>query len=202
MSIDVTSLILKHGYLMVFLGALTEGELIVITAGTIAYLGQLNFLYVILSATLGTAFSEYLSYLVGYKYGDGFLYQLTNIKYINKLVDSSKIDMVLHLIQIKHKMFILFFRFMPGVRTFGPILLGSSKVKPGTFFVYNLLAAFLWGSITASVGYATKYSQIHLGLANASNWIMIGIYLIINLTIVPTMLMKLFNIANERKSQK
>ncbi len=202
MSINIAALIAQYGYIFVFLGALTEGEIIVITAGTFAYYGQLNIFYVILTAFLGTGLSEYISYAIGYKYGDGFLYQLTKIKYINSFINASKIDMILHLIQIKQQMFILFFRFMPGIRTFSPILIGNSKVQPTVFAFYNAIAALLWATINACIGYITTYANLHLGLSNFSHWFMIGIYLVINLTVIPTMLMKLFNIWMKREEQE
>lgn len=200
MSTEIIMLILKYGYLVVFVGALTEGELVVIAAGMMAFAGHLNLFYVIFWATVGTALSEYISYIIGYKYGNGFLYRLTDVKYINYFVDKSKIDMMLHLIHINQYIFIICFRFMLGIRTFGPILIGTSQIKPKLFIICNLIGAFLWSAIFAGIGYIANYATLTLGLPDISKWIMMGIILLINLTIIPTMIMKLFKILNQQEN--
>lgn len=44
-------------------------------------------------------------------------------------------------------------RFVPIVRTFAPIIAGTSKMHYRTFLIFNLIGGFLWSSIFVYLGY-------------------------------------------------
>jgi membrane protein DedA with SNARE-associated domain len=48
---------------------------------------------------------------------------------------------------------ILGFRFLYGLRTVTPFVLGSSKIAPLYFMILNILGAFIWTIVIGVIGY-------------------------------------------------
>lgn len=191
---DVTPLVLKYGYLIVFLGSFVEGELIVITAGIFAFQGLLNIYLVMFFAFLGTTLSEQLLFQVGYHYGNNFITKLANVPLLNKFINTMKIKMALRLLTRHQRTFILSCRFMPGIRTISPMLIGSAKIRPGLFSLYNVIAASIWAVISTGIGYSATYITTFFHLSNAIHWIMIVVYVCINLIVMPSIMMRMMRV--------
>ncbi|OFY86966.1 MAG: alkaline phosphatase [Bacteroidetes bacterium RIFCSPLOWO2_12_FULL_35_15] len=66
-------------------------------------------------------------------------------------------------------------RFLPIIRTFAPILAGVIKIDFKKFMVYNVLGAFAWIGLLASIGY---YLGTYLWVQENVEYIVIGLIVI------------------------
>jgi membrane protein DedA with SNARE-associated domain len=49
--------------------------------------------------------------------------------------------------------FILAFRFLVGLRTISPVVIGTTRIATGKFVVLNAVAALVWGQLFTALGY-------------------------------------------------
>lgn len=133
------------GYVAVLIGAMVEGESVILTACVMAYLGYLSFTKVVIIAFLGTLIADQVMYYVGRHYGDRIL------EYFPKMrAPANKAFILLHKWDI---WFILSFRFIYGIRMISPVIIGSSGISPARFIPLNLAAAIVWTAISCAGGY-------------------------------------------------
>jgi membrane protein DedA with SNARE-associated domain len=134
-----------YGYVVVLVGTFFEGETILILAGVAAHLGYLSLPWVILSAFIGTLSGDQLFFYLGRR----------NSKFVLKRHPAwqSRLDRVQQLFQRYQTLLILGFRFLYGLRTVTPFVLGRSGVPPGYFFLLNALSALVWAVAVGTGGY-------------------------------------------------
>ncbi|MCX5851503.1 MAG: DedA family protein [Deltaproteobacteria bacterium] len=138
-------LITNYGYIIIFFGTLLEGETVLVLAGFLAHRGYLELPLVIITAFAGSFI------------GDQFFFYLGRIKGISlierHLSWKAKYDRASALLH-KHQIpVILCFRFIYGMRTITPFLIGLSRVKPSIFFLLNGIGALLWAVVIGFLGY-------------------------------------------------
>ena len=133
------------GYVAVLFGAMIEGESVILTACVMAYLGYLSFTKVVIIAFLGTLITDQIMYYVGRYYGDRI------IEYFPKM--RAPADKAFTLLHKWDLWFILSFRFIYGVRTISPVIIGSSGIPPTRFIPLNFIAAVVWTAISCTGGY-------------------------------------------------
>jgi membrane protein DedA with SNARE-associated domain len=139
-------LINHYGYLVLFIGTFAEGETILVMAAFLAHRGYLELPWVILTAFLGTLAGDQLFYYVGYLKGLPFLSRRPRWE--------PKYSRALALFNQYQIWIILGFRFLYGLRTITPFVIGLSKVPPLRFLFLNAVGAFLWASIVGFFGYS------------------------------------------------
>lgn len=133
------------GYIVVLLGAMIEGESIILTACVMAYLGYLSFVKVVGIAFVGTLVADQTLYYVGRAYGEKILNFFPKMR-----PPAEKAFQLLHKWDI---WFILSFRFIYGIRIISPVIIGTSHVQPARFIPLNFLAAIVWTAISCTGGY-------------------------------------------------
>lgn len=141
----LSELIAKYGYLAVFVGTFFEGETILVLGGFAAHLGYLELPYVMLAAFAGTFLGDQLYYFIGRRWGVRLLDKRPRWR-----DRSAKAMALLHKYDI---VFILSFRFIYGVRSVSPFVIGMSGISPMRFMPLNLLAAFIWAVAVGLLGY-------------------------------------------------
>ncbi|MDR3224074.1 MAG: DedA family protein [Holosporales bacterium] len=142
----VSDFVREWGYLAVFFGSIFEGEVILITASAFAAFGDLNIFRVFLIAFLTTVIVDQLLFWVGYKIGTDWL-----IAKFPKLEKSrEKAFAILRKMDVK---FIFAFRFIYGIRTISPIIIGSAKIRPRRFITFNILSGLCWAFVGCFIGY-------------------------------------------------
>lgn len=142
----VTEFVREWGYLAVMIGSLFEGEIILITASALAALGYLSIYKVFLVSIATTVFTDQFLFFVGYKLGTNWL-----IKRFPKLEKARE-----RVFKLLHKMdifFIFAFRFIYGIRTVSPLIIGSAKIKPVRFVIFNILSGLCWAATGCFIGY-------------------------------------------------
>lgn len=141
----LAQLVSDYGYAALALGCLLEGETVVLLAGLAAHRGLLAWPQVVLIATLFSFLGDQLWFQVGRRFGtrliDRFPALAQRRPWLEKRLFAHPDALVLGL------------RFLIGLRTVGPILMGTGFVPPRRFVWLNLLGALLWVCTFVAAGY-------------------------------------------------
>lgn len=146
---SVENFLHTYGYWAIFLGAMVEGESIILTASGLAALGHLSIWHVGLVTFVGTLFADQALYILGRIYGGRALNFLKSK--IQRL--QSPIDKGFAFLKKHETKYILSFRFIYGIRTVSPIIIGAQDVPFLRFSYLNLISAVLWTVISCALGY-------------------------------------------------
>ena len=135
----------EWGYIAVFLGAIVEGETVILTSSALAALGYMN-IYKIMAITFcTTVIVDQILFQVGRRYGPAFF-----AKYPKLLPKADKAFRLLHRFD---RWFILSFRFIYGIRVISPIVIGAANVETKRFAILNILSALIWTLVSCYSGY-------------------------------------------------
>jgi len=142
---NLQQLIEHYGYLAVFVGALIEGETILVMAGYLAHEGYLNLGVVMAVAAVGGFIGDQFFFTLGRYRGREIVARFPSIQ-----VRAARVE---KLVQRYQNWLIILIRFMYGLRVAGPIFLGMAQVSPVRFAVVNLLGAIVWAVLIGGAGY-------------------------------------------------
>lgn len=142
---SLEELVSNYGYTAVAIGTFLEGETILVLGGFAAHRGFLEFPWVIVCAFLGSFSGDQTFFYVGRINGERMLARRPHWK--------AKSEKVLALMNRHQTWLILGFRFLYGLRSITPFLLGAAKISPARFFVLNLIGALVWAIVVGSLGY-------------------------------------------------
>ena len=142
---SLETMISTYGYPVIAIGTFLEGETILVIAGFAAHQGYLKFSGVLFWAFMGTLCGDQLYFHLGRTKG---------IKLLDKRPywrsKSVRVFDILH----KHPLpLVLGFRFLYGMRTVTPFLLGASGFSPVRFMILNVFGALLWTVAVGGVGF-------------------------------------------------
>ena len=154
-------LIEHYGYVAVFIGAVLEGETVLIIAGFAAHRGYLDLGGVIAVATLGGFLGDQFFFTLGRARGRQLLARFPAIEKQSARVQA--------LVNRYHTWLIVSVRFLYGLRIAGPVLLGMSEVTHSRFAAFNLLGALLWAALIAGAGYVFGQTM-EMMLSNAKRY--------------------------------
>lgn len=143
-----TQLLAQFGYAAIAAGTFFKAFTVVLVAGALAHQGYLWMPMVIFSAWIGTVAGDEVKFCIGWRWGPAALAHLPGQ---GKM--AARLDRLHALIRRYDIGFILGFRFVYGMRTITPLLLGLEHVSPWRFFVVNTAGALLWNGGTAYIGY-------------------------------------------------
>lgn len=98
----------------------------------------------------------------------------------NKPGWKAKTDRVFKLLDKYHTLFILGFRFLYGIRTVAPFVLGASGISPVRYLALNLCGALIWAIVIGMLGYYFGHAiEILLGeIKQYEEWIIIGLLVV------------------------
>ncbi|MDR1366959.1 MAG: DedA family protein [Puniceicoccales bacterium] len=134
------------GYWAVFLGAIVEGEVVILTASALASYRYLSIYYVFLISFLTTVIVDQGLFWIGHRMGTEWITK--KFKKVAKVRDK-----VFNLLHKMDALFIFSFRFIYGIRMASPLIIGSARVNPYRFALYNTLSGMAWAFITCLIGY-------------------------------------------------
>jgi len=139
------SFIDSYGYIVILVGTFFEGETILVLGGIAAKLGHLQLVWVIVSAFCGSLLGDQLLFQVGRFRGHVLLQRFPAWK--------RRSDAVLQKLE-KHRLPItLGFRFVYGMRTVTPFVLGMTRAPFLEFLLLNTLSAAAWAALIGSLGF-------------------------------------------------
>ncbi|MGH6623244.1 MAG: DedA family protein, partial [Burkholderiaceae bacterium] len=147
---DVESLVAHYGYVIVLIGALLEGEAVLILAAAAARLGYLHFPWVLAAAAIGAFIGDNFYFYLGRRYG---LQATTRFPRLKEAIP--RIDALL----VRWRWgAVIVLRFLYGLRTIGPIAIGAGTMPRWQFVVANAIGAVLWAAIVGSIGFAAGHA--------------------------------------------
>jgi membrane protein DedA with SNARE-associated domain len=158
-------------YLIIFVGLIFEGEIVVITAGVLSYLGVLSFwlsLAFILAGGMAKTFGVYyLGEFVYEKYN-----HLSFLKFIEKRV-------LYFIPRFKQKPFWSIFvsKFIMSVNFWVIVFCGYNKINYKTFVKAELLSTIIWAPLLLSLGYF--FSQTALSYSKEINKFSLAIFFLL-----------------------
>jgi len=138
-------IIQTYGYWALFAGTFLEGETVLIVGGFLSHRGYLDLPFVILTAFVGSLAGDQFYFFLGRTKGKRFLSKRPSWEpYVVSARDLLDRHMILLLIG---------FRFLYGLRTVTPFVIGMSSIKTSTFVILNAVGSFLWSLTIACAGY-------------------------------------------------
>ena len=139
------ALIAHYGLLVVLVGSVFEGETVVTFSGFAAHQGLLP--------PVGVAFCA----MAGAFIGDQTLFWLTRSNaergLIRRLAGSRGGKLAISAVAARPTWFTLGFRFIPGLRTVGPVAIALAGIDPRRFALMNAASAIVWGIGWTCFGY-------------------------------------------------
>ncbi|MCX7672625.1 MAG: DedA family protein [Thiobacillaceae bacterium] len=161
---DLALLIGRYGLPVVFLGALLEGETVLLIAGFAAHRGYLDFGAVVAVAWAGAVLGDQFYFWLGRRHGRALLARWPS--------RAAAVQRALALIERHPRKIVLAMRFAWGLRTALPIAIGLSRMPRLRFFWLNLVSAALWAPAVAGAGWVFgELLTRHLGdLQRMEHW--------------------------------
>lgn len=156
--LNPSELIRTFGYLGIFATIFTEsgivfgfflpGDSLLFTAGLLASQHYLSIYGLIAVAVVAAVLGNNVGYITGRKLGPTLFTKESSLLFSPKRVKEA------------HEFFVsqgaqslILARFIPGVRTFIPIIAGVGKMSYRSFATYNLVGGVLWGVLIPTLGY-------------------------------------------------
>lgn len=168
--------IIHFGYIVILLSTFFAGEAILVLAGFLAHRGYLTFPLVVLVAFTGSLISDQLYFFLGRKKGLAYLDKHPSWK--------TKSDHIRNLMQRHQNLVILLFRFVYGIRSITPFLIGVSDVSSFKFLVLNAVGAMTWAIALTSLGYVFGHAaELLLDDIQKYEFIIMGFIILVGLVV-------------------
>jgi membrane protein DedA with SNARE-associated domain len=167
-AMDLSHLIGIHGYWLLLVGCLLEGETLLVLAGFAAHRGYLNLVLVIAVASAAGFAGDQAYFWLGRRHGGAMLARFPSIQ--------RQTQRVQRLIERYPRLSIVGVRFAYGLRIAGPVLMGTTHLPGLRFAAFNALGAMLWATAVASLGWVFgEAAKLVLGeLRHVEGWLMLG----------------------------
>lgn len=134
-----------YGYPAVLIGTFIEGETVLVIGGLAAHLGYLKLPWVIVAAFIGSLSGDQLFFYLGRRHGQTMLAKhpawQVRVEKVHKLLDGYSTSLIIG------------FRFLYGLRTVTPFVIGMSRVPTRVFILLNAAGAVIWAVAVGTGGY-------------------------------------------------
>src|SRR5215213_7293744 len=153
---EVLTLIAHHGYLLIIFGVMLEstgvplpGETILIASGVLVQRGHFDLGYVIVFGILGAVVGDQIGYWVGREGGRPSVLRWG--RYV--LITPERLARAERFFARHGGKAVFLARFFSGLRVFGALVAGISRMRWGTFILYNALGGAVWATAVVLIGY-------------------------------------------------
>ena len=142
---NLESFVDTYGYLAILVGTFLEGETILVLGGFAAHRDYLHLPWVMLAAFIGSLLGDQLFFFLGRWHSQAVLSRRPSwrgrVERAQKLIDRFRTP------------FILTFRFLYGLRTVSPFVIGMGSVPTVRFILLNAVGAMVWAVSVGAGGY-------------------------------------------------
>lgn len=157
MAHEIIALIAEYGVLLVFFNVLVEQAGVpvpavptMIVAGALAANGKLGLAGVVLAAVLACLLSDLVWYWAGRRFGARVMRTICRISLSpDSCVKQSELRF-----QRWRGRILLIAKFVPGLATVAPPLVGAMGLRPASFVLLDGLGSLLWAGLAVGLGYA------------------------------------------------
>lgn len=173
---DVTDLVNQYGvlfYPLVFLWTFIEGETIVLLSGAVARTGSIDPYLLVLCAWLGSFLGDQLWFYLSRRYGRRLIARYPS--------SARSVSVATNLLEKHATLFILFYRFIYGVRNVASLALGLSEVRWKRFLILNFIASGIWSISFVLIGWfaGMAIKKIFGEATQTASFVIIGIIIIV-----------------------
>jgi len=163
---ELQTFLLQYGYGVVALGALVEGETILILTGILVHQGTFSFPLAMAVATVGAVAGDQGWFYLGRHFFQSIVKQFPRLYIL--------IARVQPWVEHKADWIAAGSRFVYGTRIASPLLLGANGYSRGRFLVINILAGTTWVFLCVTGGYLLGATAQHfLGEMARLEWMII-----------------------------
>jgi membrane protein DedA with SNARE-associated domain len=151
----------RYGYGAVFLGVMLEnaglpvpGETMLLAGAVLAHFDRLRLVWVILAAVAGATLGDNLGFLIGRWGGRAFA-----VRHGWKFgLTEPRLAKFEGFFERHGPKTVFIARFVTGLRVFGALLAGASRLPWWTFLFYNAAGAVVWSAVIGAAGYFLGHS--------------------------------------------
>ena len=163
---SLATLIAAHGYWILGLGCLVEGETVLVLAAYAAHRGYLNPAAVVAVAAACAFAANQFFFWLGRRHGTALLERWPAL--------ATHAAGIRRLIERHASLAAVAVRFVYGTRVAGPMLLGASPMPQLRFTVLNALSAIAWALLVGTAGWLFgEAAQTIFGhLAHFEGWLL------------------------------
>ena len=152
----ILALIEHYGYLVVLFGVMLEstgvplpGETILLAAGVLVQRGHLDLGYTIAFGIAGAVLGDQIGYWVGREGGRPFVLKWGRYLFITQ----ERLGRAEAFFERHGGKAVFLARFFSGLRVFGALVAGISRMRWGIFRLYNALGGAVWATAVVLLGY-------------------------------------------------
>jgi len=142
---NLPGLIADHGYWVLAVGCLLEGETVLLLTGFAARRGHLALPAVIGIAAVAGFLGDQFYFWLGRRHGPAVLTRWPSL--------ARQTDRVQRWLAKSDVALIIGVRFAYGLRTAGPVLLGMTPMPARRFAAFNALGAMIWAGLIGGLGW-------------------------------------------------
>ncbi|GLQ91046.1 membrane protein [Dyella flagellata] len=168
----IVELIADYGLLLIFINVLVEQAGLplpavpaLVVAGALSSTGKLPLVGVVLVALLACLISDFAWYVAGRRYGASVMRTLCRISLSpDSCVKQSELRF-----QRWRGQILLIAKFVPGLSTIAPPLMGAMRLRPQVFMLLDALGSLIWIGLIVGLGYAfsQQIDRVLFALASA-----------------------------------
>ncbi len=152
----LAQLISEHGYWVTFVGALLEGETMLVLAGLAAQRGYLHVTVLVAIGAVGGLVGDQIYFAIGRRNGARLLGRFPRFK--------PRAARVTAMIERHPELTVVGVRFLYGLRSIGPVAIGMSGIAWWHFALLNAVGAAIWSACWVGAGYlAGETVEMFLG---------------------------------------
>ena len=169
MDVELLALVGKYGYAATFVGTLLEGETILVLSGVAASRGYLSAPLLVVAGAAGAMVTDNVFFLMGRLLGPAFLKRFPSLAgsvvRAHALVDRFPNTAVIGV------------RFLYGMRTVGPLIIGAGRMTWPRFALLDFIATSTWSLSWIGIGYLLGEAVYQLlgGIASIWRWSFISV---------------------------
>ncbi len=179
-------LIGRYGYLFIFFGVMLEsagvplpGETILLASGALVHRGVLDLGDALIFGILGAVVGDQVGYWAGRLGGRPFVLRWG--RYV--LITPERLGRAEGFFERHGGRAVFLARFIAGLRVFGALVAGTSRMPWGRFALYNALGGTIWATAAVSLGYVlwASISLVEHWVGRASLLLVVVLFLVLML---------------------